>query len=223
MKTSGSISLTLIAASCSLSILALVQGADAATISVYTDKNAWINALKGASFQTEDFSDTILNPGVAVSSNRGFVLLTPDPESGESQVWRDKIGANLGNSKLSTTTWQFSPFQFGNGIFAWGGKWNLNKPGGPGTGITATVNLFKDGQQLVQQEIPNILKGDFWGIVSDTTFTDVKLSRGSVVANFENYTFDDMVYASTPEASSVLGILGIGALGVTSLLKRKHN
>jgi len=208
MKISGFLGLTLMAASCSLSVLALAQGANATTISVHSDKDDWINALNGTSFQTEDFSDTTLNPGVSFISDVGRI------ENGH--FW-DQVN----DDPLQTTTWGFNHLQFPNGIFAWGGDWDLS-PLQPGSNVAVGISLFSNGVSIGVGEVSRNLTGDFWGIVSDTSFDEVRLTEGTDPRGLrETYTFDNMVYASTPEPSSVLGIFALSTLGLGSMLKRK--
>lgn len=229
-------------ASLSLSVALTMQSANAATITVFDGnvnpnaKTNWINALGSQPFQTEDFNSATFNPGISVSLTGNHtlaptvpscptacVILPPasDPESGATEVWRDNINPG------GTTTWQFSGSQFPEGIFAWGGDWDLNRPGGPGTGIRTTVQLLMDGQQVVGSEIPNTIQDKFWGIVSDTPFNQVILSSGSIPNVAENYTLDNMVYAQSvsaqpvPESSSALGVL-LSAFGAGIVLKRQQ-
>ncbi|MEQ9486286.1 PEP-CTERM sorting domain-containing protein [Coleofasciculus sp. F4-SAH-05] len=211
MKTSRSFCSALIAASCGLSVLVLAPKADATNITVFTDKQAWIDALDEPWFETEDFEDQTLNPGVSVISTVGKI---------QGGVWSDLIN----DSPLQTTTWKFEQPEIWDGINAWGGIWDLAGPGGRGSNIAATVTLLMDGQQLIDKEIPNTLQGDFWGFVSDTPFDQVILTEGNLGGGHqETYTFDDMVYAQpAPEPSSILGIFVLGTLGAGSALKRKQ-
>lgn len=131
--------------------------AGAATI-VYTDKAAWDSAV-GGQFLTEDFDDDLLNPGVSfVSSESGNI----NPALG---IYQDVLASASQNEPM--TVWSFTP-----AITAYGGSWTLGAPGGSGNSLL----VYLDGRTFVGS-IPNSFNGGFWGFVSDTPFTSVKLRR----------------------------------------------
>ncbi len=67
-------------------------------------------------------------------------------------------------------------------------------PGGPGANISVAV----DGSWVSIGEIPNTYTGKFWGFVSTTPFSAVRLSNGSNCdgAWCETYELDNMVYSA---------------------------
>jgi hypothetical protein len=80
------------------------------------------------------------------------------------------------------TTWNFTPE-----ITAYGGNWTLGGPGGSGNSLLVYIDDIYVGS------IPNSFGGEFWGFISDSPFTSVKLVGGSGT-NQQQYSLDDMVY-----------------------------
>ena len=201
MKTSRLVRLTLVVASCNLSVLAISGIANAASFTVFTDQTAW-EAAVGGKFFTETFDDNVFED-FSVVSTVGQV---------NNGLWKDQIN----DAPLQTTEWQFD-----KGITAWGGEfWDLAGPGGPGSGIKLTLGLLDGTTQTLGTEMTNSLSGDFFGIVSDELFDTVLLTEGTQSGWRETYNMDRMVYA-VPEPTSVLGLLGLGAFGVGKALQRK--
>lgn len=174
--------------------LPAITAAGAAT-TVYTDQAIWAAALAGP-FQSEDFSDSLLNDGVSfVSSESGHI----NPALG---YYQDVLASQSQNEP--TTTWQFTP-----DIRAFGGYWTLGGPGGSGSSLQVYV---EDATYV--GSISNSYGGAFWGFVSDSPLTSVKLIGGSG-AQQQNYQLDEMVYAPVPVpaaawlfASAILGLIG---------------
>jgi len=163
-----------------------------AAITVYTEKTQWENAL-GVQFLTEDFSDSVLNVGVSFEST----------ESGHInpalEIYQDVLASASQNEPM--TTWSFTPE-----VFGYGGNWTLGGPGGSGNSLLVSI---ADSSTFVGA-ISNNYNGGFWGFISDTPFTSVKLVGGGG-SNQQNYSLDDMVY-------SFLGDLdGDGFVGITDL------
>ncbi len=173
--------------------------AGAATVTMYTDKAAWENALSGL-YLTEDFSDDQLNAGVSfVSTESGHI-------NPAQQCYQDVLASQSQNEP--TTTWSFAPQ-----INAYGGIWTLGGPGGSGNSLLVYILDFS---QYVGA-ISNSYSNEFWGFVSDTPFTSVKLVGGSGT-NQQNYSLDDMVYTPVPEPT----MLGLLACGTPALIRRKR-
>jgi hypothetical protein len=155
----------------------------AATITVYTDKTEWQNAL-GGQYLTEDFADTLLNAGVSyVSTESGHI-------NPEQECYQDVLASLSQNEP--TTVWTFEPR-----IAAFGGDWTLGGPGGSGN----SLHVSMDDDSLYVGAISNSFNGDFWGFISDTAFSSVRLVGGSGT-NQQHYCLDDMVYWH-PETSGV--------------------
>jgi hypothetical protein len=171
----------LIAIVLAVTMLASISGVAMAnpTTTVYADDQAGWEAAAGM-WETEDFTDAILNPGVSVTSGMGYV----DVVNG---LWWDRL--TCPDYGLTTTTWTFA-----DPIYAFGGTWNPGVPGDPGAAIAVSM----DGASWVYVgEIPETYINQFWGFVSDVPFTQVLLGPGSECngAWCETYEMDNMVYS----------------------------
>lgn len=156
-----------------------------ATTIVYTDKTTWENAL-GGQFLTEDFADAQLNAGVSfVSSESGHV-------NPAQECYQDVLTSTSQNEPA--TTWDFTPE-----ITAYGGNWTLGGPGGSGNNLL----VYIVGVSSAVGSISNSYNGGFWGFISDTPFTSVKLIGGRGT-NQQHYSLDDMVYSPVPEPGTFL-------------------
>ena len=152
-----------------------------ASITVYTDKTAWENALAGQ-FLTEDFSDDILNAGVSfVSTESGHI-------NPAEECYQDVLASQSQNEPM--TTWSFAPE-----ITGYGGNWTLGGPGGSGNSLLVYV-----GDSFVGA-ISNSYGGEFWSFISDTPFISVKLVGGQGTHQ-QNYRLDDMVYSPVSEPAA---------------------
>ncbi|MFC1572156.1 hypothetical protein ACFL6M_01030 [Candidatus Eisenbacteria bacterium] len=146
-----------------------------ATITVYTDKMEWQNAL-GEECLTEDFADALLNVGVSyVSTESGHI-------NPVQECYQDVLASQSQNDPM--TTWTFEPQ-----ITAYGGEWTLGGPGGSGNSLS--VYIADDSHYV--GSIPNSYNGEFWGFISDTPFSSVRLVGGTGT-NQQHYCLDDMVY-----------------------------
>ena len=167
----------------------------ASSITIYTDKTQWINAL-GGQFLTEEFSDSQLNDGVSfVSTESGHINPT-------LEHYQDVLTSESQNEPM--TTWSFTPE-----VYGYGGNWTLGGPGGSGNSLL----VYIADSSLLVGTIPNSYGGEFWGFISDTPFTSVQLVGGSGT-NQQNYTLDNMVYSdetavSAPGARSELASINV--------------
>ena len=71
----------------------------------------------------------------------------------------------------------------------------------------------------MSERFGNSYGGEFWGFISDTPFTSVKLI-GATGLHQQNYNLDDMVYSSVPEPRS-LCLLSGGLIGVFLFIRRR--
>ncbi len=183
-----------------MSAFGLIAQAHAAT-TIYTDRSSWESNF--STFSTEDFSDAVLNAGVSVVSDSGNVV------GGE---WSDLVVPG----GASTT------FSFSQGIFGFGGDWDLAGPGGQGTGIAITLTLLAGGTEILTTEIPRDTSNTFWGFVTNIAFTDVLLTAGTQVSGVETFTMDNMVYssASPVPVPAAVWLFGSGVLGLLGFRRK---
>ncbi|MBD3237847.1 MAG: hypothetical protein GF330_14180 [Candidatus Eisenbacteria bacterium] len=152
-------------------------GDSSATTRVYTEETGWQNAA-GGSYLTEDFADTLLNPGVSfVSTESGHI-------NPQHECYQYVLPSQSQNEPM--TTWTFEPQ-----IVAYRGDWTPGGPGGSGNSLW----VFIADDSLYVGSIPNSHDGEFWGFVSDAPFSSVRLVGGPGTHQ-EHYCLDDMVYAS---------------------------
>jgi hypothetical protein len=163
-----------------LMTFALIGGnVSAATVEYPNNRPGWEAAV--LSYDEEFFTDVVLNPGVTVTTTYpGYVDIVKG-------VWWDRLVVPA--SGETTTTWHFA-----TPIIGFGGYWDTAGPGGPG----ASIEVEYDGSWTTVGEIPATYTGQFWGFVSDTPFSNVRLSSGSTPGAWcETYELDNMVYATT--------------------------
>ncbi len=159
-----------------ITLMSSLAAVSEAAITVYTNKAEWENALSG-SVVTEDFSDDQLNIGVSfVSTESGHI-------NPAEECYQDVLASTSQNEP--TTIWSFA-----SEIIAYGGSWILGGPGGSGNYLL----VYIDDLSLYAGFIPNSYDGEFWGFISDTPFTSVRLVGGTGT-NQQNYRLDDMVYS----------------------------
>jgi hypothetical protein len=124
----------------------------------------------------------------------------------------------------STTVFDFSP-----GTTAFGASFDL-APGGQGSGIFFEVTLAGGGG--TQQVLPGIVNpaggtfNGFFGFVSDTAFTEVRLGSG-FTGNGEQFNADNLEFAVPGQTSTVpepatLALLASGLLLVSVRLIKQH-
>lgn len=141
------------------------------------DWSGWQNAVVYG-YATESFEDAILNPGVSVVTDLGYVDTTKG-------VWWDRLVVPLYGQ--TTTVWQFD-----KPILAFGGTWNPGGPGGPGANIAVSIN----GSWISVGVIPRTYVNVFWGFVSSVPFTEVRLESDNPNEGWcETYELDNMVYS----------------------------
>lgn len=157
----------------------------APTVTVYDqDESGWKAAV--VNWETEDFDDATLNPGLSVTAT----WLNAGISNGE---WHDRLVAAgeydpyTGQWGPTTTTWTFT-----EPIYAFGGIWDPGVPGGPGTSIKVSIG----GSWIFVGVIPGDYMNEFWGFVSDVPFTQVLLEPYSSLTGWcETYDLDNMVYS----------------------------
>ena len=169
-------------------MLALAAPALATTITVYDNDQAGWEAFVG-SWATEDFEDGVVGPGISVTSTNGVVY-----SQATNKLWYDSLTYDGGPT--AWTTWTFD-----NPIYAFGGTWDLGSLGGDPEcgGPGSNIEVLMDGSWQSAGVIDNSYIDVFWGFVSDTPFTQVRLQAYNDEGWTERYTLDDMVYSFSPQ------------------------
>lgn len=186
---------------------------------IYTDKPSWISNVGGV-YQTEDFNDTTLNPGISYFAPMGG--LTPPVFT--DHVIRGEV----------VTFWNFT----GSPVQGVGANWDL-MPGNPGQGLQITLAYTTEDFEDVRFEVPNNTNGGFFGIVSDIPIGSIIIGGGTQPhaalpgddINGETYTIDDLVYApfgggdppplgEIPEPSTML-LTGLGLSAAAWRVRRR--
>jgi hypothetical protein len=169
-------------------MVAVPSPAMAATTTVYDGDQAGWEAAVG-SWATEDFEDGV-GPGISVSSTNGVV----HTQGSGNKLWYDSLTYDGGPT--ATTTWTFD-----NPIYAFGGTWDLGSSGGDPEvgGPGSNIEVLMDGSWQSVGVIDNSYIDVFWGFVSDTSFTQVRLQAYNDEGWTERYTLDDMVYSFSPQ------------------------
>ena len=165
-------------------------------------RSDWEAAVGGV-FDEEDFSDGTWQ-GVTVTAF-GFGHFG--------------FGVSGGHFNDRLTPFNSTEIVFDTPITAFGGNWDLT-PGGSGLGIAIDVE-----GELVVQQIPDFFSGQFFGFLSDVTFTRIILTTGTQGGIAETFDLDNVVSADTtpvPEPSTIL-LLCVAAFGLLALrLPRKR-
>ncbi|HPB94093.1 MAG TPA: hypothetical protein PLR31_11175 [Anaerohalosphaeraceae bacterium] len=178
-------------------LMSSIAAVSEAAITVYTDKTEWENALSG-SFVTEDFSDDQLNIGVSfVSTESGHI-------NPAEECYQDVLASTSQNEPA--TTWSFAAE-----IIGYGGNWTLGGPGGSGNYLL----IYIDDLLPYVGFISNSYSGEFWGFISDTPFTSVRLVGGTGT-NQQNYRLDDMVYS---QYDPLICEIDLNADGIVNLVE----
>ena len=146
----------------------------------------------------EDWEDTTLLPGLAITSDVGFI-------SGGKYV--DGIDTNGGHSPTRvTTTFALKGF---------GGVLNT----GPGLGFDARVFFVGGGSQVFQLTVPPNQTGLFIGLTSDVPINAFEEFSG-IGEGLQLYTAENLILAPVP-LPGTLPLIG-SALAALGLRRRKR-
>jgi hypothetical protein len=171
-----------------LVLMAVVPSPAMAATTVYDDDQAGWEAAVG-SWETEDFEDSVVGPGISVTSTNGIVY-----SQATNKLWYDSLTYDE-----EPTAW--TTFTFDDPIYAFGGTWDLGSQygdpdvGGPGSNIEVLMDGSWVSVGVIDREYIDV----FWGFVSTTPFTQVRLQGYNDEGWTERYTLDDMVYSFSPQ------------------------
>ena len=168
-------------------VIALAVPALAVTTTVYDNDQAGWEAAVG-SWATENFDDGAVGPGISVVSTNGYIYT----QGSGNKLWYDSLTYSGGPT--AWTTWTFDV-----PIVAFGGTWDLGSSGGDPNcgGPGSNIEVLMDGSWINVGVIDRSYINVFWGFVSDTPFTAVRLQAYNGEGWTERYTLDDMVYSFT--------------------------
>ncbi|MEI1373049.1 PEP-CTERM sorting domain-containing protein [Nostoc sp. UHCC 0926] len=198
MKTYHVLQATLTLATCALSALAISTSANASTVVTFDD-------LKG---------DNLLVPdgygGIQWDNNwiyYGFEQNPYTPESIPNRIYGNYIKWDIG---LTSIPFYFaSPVIFDGGYFA-----------GMDSSYPASFSLYNGGTlqatsaSLTPSSTPTFLSSGYTGLVDE-----VRVNWYNSETALDNVTYHT---AAVPEPASLIGLVGLGAFGVISKLKRNR-
>jgi hypothetical protein len=178
----------------------------AASIDTFTDRAAW-EAAVGNNFVTEDFNALSNRPLSVGLNNLGLIDM--------------RINGDVGFSSLSTYFQGDSRSQpgwsqdlvFREPIIGFGGHWN-------GTTTNALLVAIVSGQTIKFSDHLAYPGSGFLGVVSDTPFTEARISDEGVYPN-ETYTLDNLSFATAMPIPPSLYLFGTGLLVLAEMARRK--
>lgn len=178
-----------------LFVAGVMSNAHAATLTPFLSEADFTAAV--GSTVVEDWEDTTLVPGLAITSDVGFL-------SGGKYV--DGVDTNGGHNPTRVTT-TFALKGFGGFLTT-----------GPGSGFDARVFFVGGGSQVLGVTVPPNFTG-FIGLTSDVPFNAFEEFSGAS-AGLQLYTAENLILAPVP----IPGTLPLisGALAALGLLKRKR-
>ncbi|MEH2002023.1 MAG: PEP-CTERM sorting domain-containing protein [Nostoc sp.] len=197
MKTYHVLQATLTLATCTLSALAISTSANASTVVTFDD-------LTG---------DNLLVPdgygGIQWDNNWIYYGFEQNPFNPESIP--NRIYGNYGkwNGPSSIPFYFASPVIFDGGYIA-----------GSDASVPASFSLYNGGTlqatsaSLTPFSTPTFLSSDYTGLVDE-----VRVNWNNNTTVLDNVTYHT---AAVPEPASLIGLLGLGAFGITSKFKRQQ-
>lgn len=200
MNTCHVLRATLTLATCTLSALAISTSANASTIVTFDD-------LTGDNFLVPDGYG-----GIQWDNNWIYYGFDQNPYTPESIPNRIYGNYDKWNGLSSIPFYFASPVIFDGGYFAGLAGIDFSVP--------TSFSLYNGGTlqatsaSLIPSSTPTFLSSGYTGLVDEVR---VNLNNGFTV--LDNVTYHT---ATVPEPTSLIGLLGLGAFGVTSKFKRKQ-
>jgi len=170
------------------STLAVASLPALAGVTVFTDKAAWLSAVSASTVLTENFNDaSLLNGLTIVSTDPGFGI----------------YGGKLHDRVTAASSTLFTYQSLLNGF---GGEFDLS-PSGAGLGIALTLVGGSTLSYAIPTQVPNSSIGQFFGVVSTTSFAATLFNAGNQGGVAETYALDNLVLATAvpePETYALL-------------------
>ena len=183
------------------STLAVASLPALASVTVYTDKTAWLSAVSASSVLTENFNDSVLL--------NGLTIVSTDPSFGiYGGMLHDRV-----TSEASTL------FTYKSLLNGFGGEFDLS-PGGPGLGIELTLVGGSTLNYTIPSQVPNSSTGQFFGVVSTTSFAATLFNAGNQGGVAETYAMDNLVLATAVPEPETYAML-LAGLCLVGLARRK--
>jgi hypothetical protein len=190
-----------------LSSLIISVPAQAIIVKVYTDKSEWAKALKYP-LPSEDFTDGTFIKGLSIAADSPLYAIT-----GGKMI-----------DRLTTT--HSTTISYSQKLLGMGGDFDLSL-NDPGMGIKFVLNGETFSNFQVPTQIKNNYSGGFFGVVSDTAFSSVKLiagTQGGISVDGEKYSLDNLTLATAttpiPEPETY-ALMGMGIIGLFAARRRK--
>lgn len=194
-----------------------VSGAQAATVTVYSNNLAGWQAATGSPGVGETFGTDVAAPGPAAVAFGSIAFGDDVPGEISAGMYRDRANDNVAE-QTANPLFTFS----GLGVTAFGADWDLG-PNDPGTGIAFFVTFADLSTQLVATELSNTFSGQFFGIISDMAILSIRLMEGTQGGNFETFTMDDARFVSAVPIPAALPLFlsALAALGFVGRRKKR--
>lgn len=179
----------------------------------FTDRTAWQAALSGP-ISTETFDNVITHADVITFDNG--VTSTASPAG---SILGNSVSSGVFNGYVDSGALQFIPdfltFDFGGPITAFGADFEVLDPG------ETTLNI---GSLTFFASLHSTIGGPdgFFGLVSDTAFSDIVLYNPGGGDGGDSFTMDNMstVSATVPEPT-MLALFGLSLASLGIVLRRR--
>jgi hypothetical protein len=180
--------------------------AQAASIDTFTDRAAWEVAV-GNDFVTEDFNAAATKPLSVGLNNVGLIDIRVNGDVGFNSLTTYFQG-----DSRSQPGWT-QDLVFRDPVIGFGGHWN-------GTTTNASLVAIISGQTIKFSEYLAHPGSGFLGFVSDTPFTEARISDEGIAPN-ETYTLDNLSFTIAAPVPPAIYLLATGLLGLVGVARRK--
>jgi hypothetical protein len=186
-----------------LLVMSFAAGAQAYTVTTYTNYVSFLNAIDPSALVVENFDDGTFEAGFSLT------------ETGGAGVVHYGVYENIVDKDVP----RFQVYNYAPGMSAFGGWFDLKNPGGAGTGI----NMYIYDDNTLVTAIRNTNEGQFVGFVTDTRFYGVRLEDAGGSGIQETYFAVDVAMVPNPvPVPPAIFLLGSGLLGL-GFVRRRNN